>query len=81
MDETEEFNQIRSRDFMKTFTSEDSRLFLALGMRKDKSITIIADEVMSPDLLIKYLRFIIEKFENDQVKLKRYPYDSNPFKT
>lgn len=46
--DTKEFNEIRSFNYIKKLTEDESRLWLMIGMTEDKRQTFVADESLTP---------------------------------
>lgn len=53
--ETDDFNRIRSDEWVKKMTKDESRIFLIVGMKQNRAFTFVCDESQTPEKIAQKL--------------------------
>jgi len=69
--ETVSFNTKRNSIWIDKLNNIDSRLFLMMGMKQDKSVQVFCDDIMTPAHLVQRLREYADNVEKGNYKQEK----------
>jgi len=58
--DTKEFNEMRAESYVKKLTTDESRLWLVVGMKENWNHTFVADENLTPLSVAEKLERIVK---------------------